>query len=190
MIRILLIATLMFAPPAALVHAAGSGEVRLYQESDRVDPREVARILGGQPSEPIRTRSIRMLDDAPAGKNPSAEARSPKVASALALPIQFAFDSAEILPRARSQLDALAQGVRMLDPDRKVTIEGHTDAKGGEQYNLELSRRRALAVKQYLVDVAGIEPSRLTAVGMGKAQPYDENNPFAAENRRVQFRGN
>lgn len=189
MIRSLLIAVLMFAPPAALIHAAGSGEVRLYQESDRVDPSEVARILGGQPSEPIRTRSIRMLDDTSAGKTPAAAPRAPK-ASALALPIQFAFDSAEILPRARSQLDALAQGVRMLDPDRKVTIEGHTDAKGGEQYNLELSRRRALAVKQYLVDVAGIEPERLTAVGMGKAQPYDENNPFAAENRRVQFRGN
>ena len=188
--RLLLIAALM-ASHAAF---AASDDVRLYRESDSVDPVEVARILGGQPSQPagsvIRTRSIRMLADASPAAAAAEPAAEPAGASALALPIQFAFDSAEILPRARTQLDALAQGVRLIDPSRKVTIEGHTDAKGGEGYNVELSRRRAQAVKQYLVSVQGIEPSRLVAVSLGKAQPIDESDPFAAENRRVQFRGN
>lgn len=206
---------------AGVAHAA-SPEIRLYQENDQVDPREVARILSAPspaaqdaPGAPRATRSIRMLDEPPprpsnypaptsarqrdpqppsqpsrvASTAPVSDAAVPIQASALALPIQFAFDSAEILPSARRQLDALAQGVRLLDAGRRVTIEGHTDAQGSESYNMELSRRRAVAVKRYLVTVHGIQESRLNAVGMGETRPFDEQDPNASENRRVQFRG-
>ena len=101
----------------------------------------------------------------------------------------FAFDSADILPSAKGQLDAIAAGIRMLPADQKVVIEGHTDAVGTEQYNEELSQRRAQSVRSYLVAMHGIDGSRLQAVGLGEHNPLPGRNPLAGENRRVQFRG-
>lgn len=199
---------------ARLAFAAPPTDVMMYKEGDRIDPREVARILAApEPSaqateEPIRTRSIRMLVDKPADKatspgplaasdagnyrltqRPDGSGAATPPPNALALPIQFAFGSAEILPSARSQIEALAEGIRYLEPTRHVTIEGHTDAAGGEQYNLQLSQRRALAVKNYLVSNYGISPNRLEAIGMGEYRLINEQDPYAAENRRVQFHG-
>jgi outer membrane protein OmpA-like peptidoglycan-associated protein len=114
-----------------------------------------------------------------------AEAAAP---NALSLPIQFELDSAIISASAREQLDALAEGIKLLPPERRVVIEGHTDARGTDDYNQSLSMRRAAAVKQYLM-THGIEPQRLRETGLGKRQPIAGTDPFAAENRRVQFRG-
>jgi outer membrane protein OmpA-like peptidoglycan-associated protein len=112
-----------------------------------------------------------------------------KAPNALALPVRFEFDSAEITAAARTQLDALAEGIKMLQPDRLVVIEGHTDARGPASYNEVLSSQRAAAVKIYLVETHKIDPQRLKAVGVGKQQPIEGSDPFAGENRRVQFRG-
>jgi outer membrane protein OmpA-like peptidoglycan-associated protein len=109
--------------------------------------------------------------------------------TSLSLPVQFAFDSANILAQARSQLDALAAGIKMLPATQSVVIEGHTDAAGSDLYNLQLSMRRAVAVKQYLIAVHGIDASRLKTEGFGEYRPINEQDGFAAENRRVQFRG-
>jgi len=84
---------------------------------------------------------------------------------------------------------ALAQGIRLLPAIRSVMIQGHTDAVGSDFYNEELSQRRALAVKRYLVATHGIDPSRLRTMGVGKYEPLPGRDPFAPENRRVQFRG-
>ena len=183
-------------------------DVRQYRAGDTVDPREVADILGqrGAAAPAIKMRSIRLLEgSAPTTSDPPAQlavasqasadpvpAAAPAVrprASALSLPVQFGFDSADILPTARQQLDALAEGIRMLPDLQSVVIEGHTDATGTDAYNAQLSQRRAQAVKQYLVAMHGIEPSRLRAVGLGKQMPLRGLDPHAAENRRVQFRG-
>lgn len=169
---------------AAFATAAVAQEVRLYGAREHIDPSEVARILDGRTeASPIKTRSLRLLDD----KAAPVEAKAKP--SALALPVQFAFGSADILPAARPQLDAIAEGVRKLAPSKPVTIEGHTDAVGTERYNHELSVQRAQAVKQYLVQVHGLDAGRLTTIGFGKDRPLDSQNPLAAENRRVQFRG-
>jgi outer membrane protein OmpA-like peptidoglycan-associated protein len=114
---------------------------------------------------------------------------SPPAAKALSLPIHFAFDSAAIASTARPQLDALAAGIKLLPPTQSVVVEGHTDAVGTESYNLELSQRRAAAVKDYLVSVHGIEATRLKDVGYGEFRPIQGKDPNAAENRRVQFHG-
>jgi outer membrane protein OmpA-like peptidoglycan-associated protein len=103
--------------------------------------------------------------------------------------VQFAFDSAEIAPAAKGQLDAIAAGIRMLPTTQKVVIEGHTDALGTEHYNEGLSQRRAQSVRQYLVAVHGIDAARLQAVGLGESAPLPGRSPNAAENRRVQFHG-
>ena len=193
---------------AALLLAMGAGSVlaqdlRLYRAGDAVNPREVAAILA-QPggAAPLKMRSIRLLDDnAVSAAQPAllaaaapVEAAGPPAtahirAAALALPVQFGFDSAEILPAAKPQLDALAEGILMLPALKSVVIEGHTDATGTDQYNELLSTRRAYAVKRYLVAAHRIDPARLRAVGLGDYAPLPGRDPYAAENRRVQFRG-
>ena len=198
MARQLLLGSLM------MMIAAGSAmaeDVRLYRANEAIDPADVAQILGSGPV--VKMRSIRVLDESPAAKSPSqqvaasayaddaaARAARPHLSqSSLALPVQFSFDSADIQTSARQQLDALAQGIRMLPDVQSVVIEGHTDAKGTDDYNEQLSQRRASAVKRYLVAMHGIEPARLRAVGMGKYVPLPGRDPVAPENRRVQFRG-
>ena len=90
---------------------------------------------------------------------------------------------------ARAQLDALAQGIKMLSPASIITVEGHTDAVGTEAYNLELSRVRAQAVLGYLVKHHGIDAARLKTVAYGESRPIEGSRPNDAVNRRVQFRG-
>ena len=68
----------------------------------------------------------------------------------------------------------------------RFNIDGHTDARGGDIYNLDLSNRRASSVVRYLEEL-GVSPSRLDASGYGEAKPR-VNDPFAAINRRVEAR--
>jgi OmpA-OmpF porin, OOP family len=181
--RHFLIAILLLA---LLAGAAMAQDVRQYRADDTVNPREVADILG-QPTqaEPaMKMRSIRLLDGEPSPTKGQAARRT----DALSLPVQFAFDSADIQPSARKQLDALAEGIRLLPETKAVQVQGHTDATGSEKYNELLSQRRAIAVKNYLV-AAGIDAARLHAVGKGQHAPLPGTDPYAAENRRVQFRG-
>jgi OOP family OmpA-OmpF porin len=71
----------------------------------------------------------------------------------------------------------------------ELIIEGHTDNIGGAQFNLELSRKRAEAVKRWLVDKAGIGEIRLTTVGYGLTRPIADNSTEEgrAKNRRVEL---
>lgn len=170
--------------------AAQAGDVKVYRGTDTVDPGDVARILG-----PVKMRTLRLLDEAPASSVAATSAVAAVAAteasrpSALSLPVQFAFDSADILPGAKPQLDAIAAGIRMLPTTQKVVIEGHTDAVGTDLYNESLSQRRAQSVRRYLVTMHGIEAGRLAAVGLGEMSPLPGRDPLAGENRRVQFRG-
>jgi OOP family OmpA-OmpF porin len=186
--RHLLIANLLLALLAA---PAIAQDVRQYRAGDTVNPREVADILGQpEPAEPaVKMRSIRLLDDGqPKQQTYGAQPATARRTDALSLPLQFGFDSAEIQPQARRQLDALAEGIRLLPDTKTVLVQGHTDAAGSEQYNEQLSQRRAMAVRNYLV-AAGIDAARLRAVGKGEHAPLPGTDPFAPENRRVQFRG-
>ena len=104
----------------------------------------------------------------------------------------FAFDEARLRP-SQPRLDEIADlMVRNPQIDR-VTITGHTDRIGTASYNLELSQRRAEAVKRYLVG-KGVDGKRLAAVGKGKADPVVQCNDkkmadlikCLAPNRRVE----
>jgi outer membrane protein OmpA-like peptidoglycan-associated protein len=65
-------------------------------------------------------------------------------------------------------------------------LAGHTDGKGGDAFNQDLSERRAEAVKRYLIARYKLPAANLIAVGYGKSMLKNQANPFAAENRRVQ----
>jgi outer membrane protein OmpA-like peptidoglycan-associated protein len=159
-----------------------------YREGERVDPRDVARILAAPAG--IKTRSIRLLDEPSAPDTAAATSGgASEVPRALSLPVRFDFASADISTTARAQLDALAEGIKLLSPGQVIVVEGHTDAVGSDEYNRRLSQRRAASVKRYLVQEHGIDARRLLDTGLGELQPIDGLAPQAPENRRVQFRG-
>jgi outer membrane protein OmpA-like peptidoglycan-associated protein len=174
MLRSTLICLSLFAAAAS----ASAQTVVHYREGQTVDPHEVAQILN---TRAVKTRSLRLLDQPNGAEAPNAQA--------LSLPVHFAFDSSRIDDAARPQLDALAAGIKLLPNSQTIVVEGHTDAIGSDVYNLQLSQRRAAAVKNYLVTVHGIEAGRLKDVGYGENRPIDGVDPMASENRRVQFHG-
>ncbi|HVP56700.1 MAG TPA: OmpA family protein [bacterium] len=75
------------------------------------------------------------------------------------------------------------------DPKLRLSIEGHTDSDGAEDYNLKLSQDRANAVKTYLQDTYKVDPARLEAKGWGESKPIDTNATAEgkANNRRVEL---
>jgi OOP family OmpA-OmpF porin len=102
--------------------------------------------------------------------------------------ILFDVNSDKIKPESYGSLQSIAQVLRD-NASLKVSVIGHTDADGTEEGNLDLSKRRALAVRQALTNTFGIETSRMQSDGKGKAEPVDTNDTPAgkANNRRVEF---
>lgn len=102
--------------------------------------------------------------------------------------ITFEFDSAEITAESADQIGEL--GRLMGDnPDLAVLIVGHTDGKGGFDYNLSLSQRRAQAVVDRLAGTHGIAAARMTPAGAGMVAPVASNrsDEGRARNRRVEI---
>lgn len=101
--------------------------------------------------------------------------------------VEFVTDRAELTPDSRRLLDEMAAVLRQY-PDANISIDGHTDSRGRDAYNLELSQRRANAIRSYLTGL-GIAAERLTATGYGETRPIRTNDTPAgrAANRRVEF---
>ncbi len=102
-------------------------------------------------------------------------------------PIGFEFDSSVLKTESYSTLDKLAKELR--DNNASVTLDGYASAEGTEAYNLNLSKDRANAVKQYLVN-AGVPASSVNANGYGEANPIASNDTEAGrvQNRRVEIK--
>jgi outer membrane protein OmpA-like peptidoglycan-associated protein len=101
--------------------------------------------------------------------------------------IQFEFDKAEIKPESQGQIGEIAAYLKA-NASVAVVVTGHTDSKGGFDYNVDLSRRRAQAVVAALGRL-GIAQNRLTAFGAGMAAPVASNDGEAGQalNRRVEI---
>lgn len=102
--------------------------------------------------------------------------------------IHFTFDSDVIREESEPTLKEIAD-VLARNASWSLAINGHTDGIGSDKYNLDLSRRRAAAVKDALVKRYGIAAGRLTTAGMGESQPKDTNETLEgrARNRRVEL---
>ncbi len=102
--------------------------------------------------------------------------------------IYFSFNSDAIRDESQPTLKDIAEVLRR-HPDWKLQVNGHTDAIGGDQFNLDLSKRRAAAVKNALVTQYKITADRLATAGYGKSQPKDTNDTLEgrARNRRVEL---
>ncbi len=100
--------------------------------------------------------------------------------------VLFDFDSANLKNNKSAGLDGMASFIQSY-PRTNMTVEGHTDSRGSDSYNLTLSQKRANTVKNILVDKYGMNPSRLRAVGYGETMPIDTNDTEEGRqnNRRV-----
>jgi peptidoglycan-associated lipoprotein len=101
--------------------------------------------------------------------------------------IYFDFDSYVVKPEFQNMIETQARYVRA-DKGRKMAIEGHTDERGGREYNLALGQKRAEAVRQALA-LLGVADAQIEAVSFGKEKPAMEGGDEAAmaKNRRAEI---
>jgi outer membrane protein OmpA-like peptidoglycan-associated protein len=101
--------------------------------------------------------------------------------------IMFDVNKADLRPEAQQNLTELARILNKYD-DTIILVEGHTDSSGPENYNMELSRRRAESVAHYLA-VQNVQPGRFSTIGYGEAQPIASNDTEYGrqQNRRVEL---
>jgi OOP family OmpA-OmpF porin len=113
---------------------------------------------------------------------------APKVIDKLTLQVLFDVDKSTITEAGQKELQKAVAFVKKY-PGAKIEVDGHTDSTGADAYNQKLSERRAAAVKDYLIKEAGVDSSKITAVGYGKTKPVADNKTAAgrAKNRRVEI---
>ena len=172
------------------------GRIRLYMNGTRlidvnqvsVDMSKVAYVefrqdMNNSPEGVVGLRRVRFAESTPDF--------SKVIASAgryVTHGILFDADSDRIKAESAAVIKSIARGLET-NPNLKLLIEGHTDSTGDAAHNLDLSKRRAEAVKAVLVSQLGVDPSRLTTAGLGATRPIDSNDTpqGRAQNRRVEL---
>ncbi len=103
--------------------------------------------------------------------------------------VLFNTGSADLLPYSQRALLVVAKVLEEF-PGARIRVEGYADPRGGEAYNLALSKRRAESVRDFLVGEGGLDPSRLEAEGYGETHLVSTGTSPTelALNRRVEFR--
>ncbi len=159
------------------------GDGDLFVLDDAANPMTLQ--FGYGPIFQIRVISITFPEDKP---KPQIEDQLAKQKKAVVYGIYFDFNQATIKKESQPVLKEIAEAMKN-NPDWVLTVNGHTDNIGGNTYNLELSQRRAAAVKKALVDQYAIAPERLTTGGFGASSPVDTNETLEgrARNRRVEL---
>ena len=104
--------------------------------------------------------------------------------------VNFAFDSAILTDRGQAALREIGSELIRAEDLNQISVEGHTDSVGSEEYNMALSRQRAEAVRNFLVaNFPELSNSQFTIRGLGESQPVADNSTDAgrAQNRRVEI---
>lgn len=142
---------------------------------------EQLKVKGGDNAVTGRTRSLELG----AASQAVEAAKQPAPPASISVQINFDFNSDRINGASAQTMGNLAQALASKElQGRNFRIVGHTDGVGSPGYNLALSKRRAVAVRTYLVD-HGVEAGRLSATGVGMDDLLNKNDPSAGENRRV-----
>ena len=175
---------------------AGDPTVSADQILSALKPKPLTRgMSAGQPADPavqakeasfvdsLRNRKSRSLSLGEREEIAEIAATKPKID----LEIQFDYNSAAIRTSSMPAVQELGKALSNAGlKGSTFVVAGHTDAAGGEEYNQNLSERRADSIKKYLVDKYGINGSDLVTVGYGKSKLKDPANPVSEVNRRVQ----
>jgi OmpA-OmpF porin, OOP family len=173
--------------------AARSAEIeRLNAEVDRLD----ARLADVEQREAAVAAELRERQRRERRLREVAAIFSPEEAEVVATPdrvtvrlygLTFPSGSAEIRPENFSTLTKLERVVREF-PEGRITVEGHTDSVGNDDVNQALSQRRAIAVRDWLLQGIAISAERISAVGRGESRPIAPNDTAAGRdrNRRIE----
>jgi outer membrane protein OmpA-like peptidoglycan-associated protein len=169
--------TVLFLIYASGLSAQDAGLAEQYRQA--LSPQSI------QPSPPAAQKTTRGI------KGVMSESERNVVGStqpSLTMHLEFRFNSDELTPQTMKYLDAL--GTALQDPQLRgyiYKVEGHTDNVGTDAYNLELSRKRAIAVTDYMVRTFGLERHQFDVHGFGKKSPVASNDmeEGRGQNRRV-----
>jgi outer membrane protein OmpA-like peptidoglycan-associated protein len=102
------------------------------------------------------------------------------------LRVSFLLGSAQLTSQAQEEAKVFAQALKLPElASKRFRIEGHTDSSGRRAMNLDLSKRRAQAVADYLAGL-GVQSDRLEVRGYGPDRPLPGHSPSSPENRRVE----
>lgn len=211
MVMKIIISGALLALPTAVVAQAGpvadkspeqitcelTGDCEAFNQQEAT--REAGATRGFRFDAPTRTKA-KTVPAAPYAARPAAAAAtSPKARIAAVSPartaqpgrttltINFASGSSVIAPSSMSQARNLAMSLQASSTaGKRFIVAGHTDSVGGREYNLDLSRRRAQALVDYLVD-NGVDRARLQPEGYGFDKPIPGLGAKAAANRRVEI---
>ncbi|HET7564240.1 MAG TPA: peptidoglycan-associated lipoprotein Pal [Gemmatimonadaceae bacterium] len=165
------------APPPAPVQAVNQ---------DSIDAANRAR-EDSMRAEQARRDSIARAEADAARMKAEREAAINEMKATLAQPVYFAFDSDALSDSSQATLDkklAIMNG----NPSLRIRVEGNTDARGSDEYNMALGQRRAASAKRYLTQ-HGIDDSRIDIISYGEERPVASGNDEAsyAQNRRDNF---
>jgi OOP family OmpA-OmpF porin len=119
-------------------------------------------------------------------KQPAPVMKKPVEKISMSLLIEFDSDKDVVRSQNHDDVKKIADALKKHHP-ANVQLEGHTDSKGTEEYNMGLSKRRAESVKKYLVEKFNIKASRISTVGYGESKPVASNDTATGRqrNRRV-----
>ncbi|MBI5261147.1 MAG: OmpA family protein [Bradyrhizobium sp.] len=155
-------------------------------------PKSVTRNLSGMPAQQNTQRqtfinSLRTKTRSLTVDERTEVATIAKERPSIDLEIYFDYNSSEIASKAVPDLMNLGRALTNQALQGGVfLLSGHTDARGSQEYNQQLSERRSQSVRAFLVQNFRIASENLVSAGYGKEQLKNRANPFAAENRRVQ----
>ena len=123
----------------------------------------------------------------PTPPTPPPPTPAPKVIDKMTLKLNFDFDKADIKKDDEAKLERAIDFIKKY-PEANVSLEGHTDSIGTDEYNQKLSERRAASVKNYLIKKGAIDKRKITSTSYGESKPVASNNTKEgrAENRRVE----
>ncbi|SNS30891.1 OmpA family protein [Antarctobacter heliothermus] len=158
---------------------------RVQLTARSIDRRSVQGLVDGAPPAQVNGLKPRLLvkdrtEDTPVGK------ATPLVS----IDIEIFFDSNSATPSATSVPDMQALATAITDPrfsTKRFVILGHTDGRGSDAYNLDLSERRANSVRARLQSLSGLAADRFISAGRGEQELKDPTNPDSDVNRRVQI---
>lgn len=169
----------------ALTPKAATGKTRSLTRSLKADPNAAANRAAITRS---LKRAISIEEVKPATKEEREEiAKVIEDKPKIDLAIFFDYNSDVIGPKAVAAVNEL--GLALKSPSLKgatIVLNGHTDAAGSAEYNLDLSHRRAQSVRRFLIEKHGIASDKLAVFGFGEERLKIPSQPLSGENRRVE----
>jgi outer membrane protein OmpA-like peptidoglycan-associated protein len=171
---------------STVITAAAAGLIVLFAQGALADPTYRAEdIVKHFSSDLGPTRGLCIGTESECAK--AAAPPPPVAAKPFDLVVNFDYNSDVLTPKAKQNLDEFAKALK----DARLStssflVEGHTDGRGSDSFNLTLSERRANTVVRYLVD-HGVDVSKLAPKGYGESKPRTPN-PLDPVNRRVETR--